>query len=216
MALSPQLRIGRDSTVNASQAVPTSYEQFVAPCQRRRIGRVDGLGTPGRESIEPAAGFSLLHTLQLVDVGSPSAQYSTPTASFVTPGAPPAAAPPAHNQHSVRPPHIVQHCERELRIELGAITGRVFDIIAGRRRIDDLRRLELESIVSAAVITMSKNKHLKGVALQSFHASASAEGTKVEFLGSCRTGHRVRAFTGTFRRRSAKTQPWVMTAFRVL
>lgn len=176
------------------------------------------------DQLEPAAGFSLLHTISLTGVDGLASAYSAPTASSysaVATIAPPVSAEPAVPTPSPaielpKAPHVVQHCEHDLRRELGTITCRVFDIIAGRRRIDDLRRIEIDPMIHAAVVTLAKNSNLKGVALQSFHASASSDGKKVEFLGSCRVGSRARAFTGTFRRRTAKTRPWVMTAFRVL
>lgn len=201
----------------------------------------------GKEFIEPASGFSLLHTMhigksandavsQASTVPTPlvgSATSCDPTAltaltATTTPQAtaaqvcPPTAS--SSNKSTAQPssdklpqaPHVVQHCEHKLRHELGTTTRRVFDIIAGRRRVNDLRRINIDPVIHAAILTLSKNSGLKGVALQSFHASASVDGKKVEFLGSCRVGQRVRAFTGTFRRGTAKTRPWVMTAFRVL
>lgn len=202
----------------------------------------------GREFIEPATGFSLLHTIQLGQSANAAASQATKvkpayTGSPVTVGTaamtalPAAVATPATtsapnvpmpsanpDESSMRPtssqppraPHVVQHCEHQLRQELGTTTRRVFDIIAGRRRVNDLRRINIDPIIHAAILTLSKNANLKGIALQSFHASASADGKKVEFLGSCRVGSRARAFTGTFRRGTAKTRPWIMTAFRVL
>ncbi|WP_288818973.1 hypothetical protein [uncultured Corynebacterium sp.] len=180
----------------------------------------------GREFIEPATGFSLLHTIQLGQSAnaatSPTAKVtsayngcSVASGTAVMTALPPAVATPAAKK-TPQTPHVVQHCEQNLRQELGTITRRVFDIIAGRRRVNDLRRINIDPIIHAAILTLSKNTSLKGVALQSFHASASADGKKVEFLGSCRVGPRVRAFTGTFRRGTAKTRPWIMTAFRVL
>ncbi|MDO5030209.1 MAG: hypothetical protein Q4E11_06440 [Corynebacterium sp.] len=175
------------------------------------------------EQLEPAAGFSLLHTIHIGGMPEFSSAHSTPATTYsavATMPAPQSVEPsPPHTQRaegSPPAPHVVQHCDHELRRELGTITARVFDIIGGRRRINDLRRIDIDPMIHAAVITLAKNASLKGVSLQSFHASVSSDGKKVEFLGSCRVGPRARAFTGTFRRRTAKTRPWVMTAFRVL
>lgn len=195
-----------------------------------------------KEFIEPASGFSLLHTIQLVEstaarelkntqkaiafsglplASSTSAMTSTPVVAagqttLRTAPEPHSTTVRANSPQPRKAPHVVQHCEHRLRQELGTTTRRVFDIIAGRRRVDDLRRINIDPIIHAGLLTLSKNASLKGVALQSFHASAAPDGKKVEFLGSCRVGQRVRAFTGTFRRGPAKTRPWIMTAFRVL
>lgn len=179
------------------------------------------------EQLEPAAGFALLHTIHIAGITDFTSAHSTSATStansysaVATLPAPPVLEPSAQpSEPAIRPPkapHVVQHCEHDLRRELGTITARVFDIIGGRRRVDDLRRIDIDPMIHAAVVTLAKNASLKGVSLQSFHASASSDGKKVEFLGSCRVGPRARAFTGTFRRRTAKTRPWVMTAFRVL
>lgn len=228
MAPSSPLRTSTDDS-----GVDSQLPQRVHPLMRNARKRTST--SPGHEHIEPAAGFSLLHTMQL---STPSefmeVQSSTAAAMFAAhaPTPPPAATAqtipqprpqpgpqrqqPAQRQQQPRAPHVVQHCEGQLRRELGGITRRIFDIIGGRRRIDDLRNLDVAPIIHAAALTLSKQSEFKGIALQSFHASASADGDKVECLGSCRAGHRVRAFTGTFRRANGKTQSWTMTAFRVL
>jgi len=121
-----------------------------------------------REFIEPATGFSLLHTIQLGQSAnaatSPTAKVaptysgcSVASGTAVMTALPPAVATPAAKK-TPQTPHVVQHCEQNLRQELGTITRRVFDIIAGRRRVNDLRRINIDPIIHAAILTLSK-KH---------------------------------------------------------
>nr|WP_162933164.1 hypothetical protein [Corynebacterium lactis] len=153
--------------------------------------------TVTHESLIPASGFRLLHTLEVHNHPVPKTAHTAPRRASSRKPAPPL------------PPEALR--------DLGLFTQRVFDMVGGRRRIDGLRKMNVDAKTTSALLTLSKASHLKGVTLQSFHPSPAASGAKVEFIGSCSIGSRVRAFTGTFTRRKENGSPtWYLTAFRVI
>ncbi|ALA68417.1 hypothetical protein [Corynebacterium lactis] len=159
------------------------------------------------EHLVPASGFRLLHTIDMR-----SREKNTREMHSLQPRK---TAPQI--QRAVRQKPQNTGIGAEERRSLGGITQLVFDIVGGRRRIDGLRKISVDPKTHAALLTLSKNTHLKGVALQSFHPSLSVSGAKIEFIGSCSIGPRVRAFTGTFSRRKEKgSRTWMLTAFRVI
>lgn len=105
----------------------------------------------------------------------------------------------------------------QLRIELSTILRNTFDIISGRRRISEIRKIAMNARIQSSLITHAKSGALKGAHLQSFHPNPSASGAKVDFVGSCAIGARVRAYTGTFTKTGGKRHTqWTLTAFKVI
>lgn len=123
------------------------------------------------------------------------------------------------NQHKRSDAGSHQHLRGhiELRRELLAILRNTFDVIAGRRRISDLRKIATSSRIQSSVITHAKSGALKGVHLKSFHPNPAATSARIDFIGSCAIGPRTRAYTGTFTKTGGKRHAqWTLTAFKVI
>ena len=205
-----------------TQAAPPQLSGRLAPITGLHLLRslhldaVAAAAAPGSHTEQPGPAPSGTGSGQ-----QPAAAASSLSAPPHSPGSAPEVSVEKRRRPIVAPTVLGRSCAHGLRAHLAGLTNCVFDIVAGRRRADDLRRLHLDARTHAALLTIVKNGYLRGATMKSFHPSFSGHGDRVEFLGSCAMAGRVRAFAGTFRQQQHKSggnqeTTWMLTAFRVI